>query len=397
MSVEVLQAFEKPLLHSPVLQQQHHLCQLASSQAANMIGSLPLDLGCWQQQPQQQQHNSSLQSASQDDTQALENRKLVILGLPWDTDEETLQQYFSQFGALEEAVIMKDRSTGKSRGFGFVTFLHYSDAQHVAVTDHQVDGRRCEAKFALQRGGGTPNRTTRIFVARIPSAVSDQQFRSYFEQFGIVQDAYMPKDAFKQGHRGIGFVTYASVEPVEHVMASTHTLNGQELAIDRATPKEKPGASHAQSTKKLTLQQQLASTLSPTHSLSHSGYSSGGTLFGGPYDPVSSASMVQHSSPHLARDANSPTSSNATTSHGVVGGLAGGPYSAPALPADFLKSLQGLAGLDVHGNGSSNAVLQVIHDAMHAPCGCAHVLRVYTCNGCGICGLHGTVDCMGVL
>ena len=359
MSVEVLQAFEKPLLHSSVLlQQQHHTCQLTSSQAANMIGSLPLDLGSWQQQPEQQQ-NACQQPASYDDSQAIENRKLVILGLPWQTDEEGLQQYFSQFGALEEAVIMKDRSTGKSRGFGFVTFLHHSDAQQVAVTDHQVDGRRCEAKFALPRGGSTPDRTTRIFVARIPSAVSDQQFRSYFEQFGIVQDAYMPKDAFKQGHRGIGFVTYASVEPVEHVMVSTHTLNGQELAIDRATPKEKSGASHAQSNKRLTLQQQLASTLSPTHSLSHSGYSSGGTPFCGPYDPVSSVSMAQHSSPHIGRDANSPTSSNVTSSHGVVGGMTSAHYKASGLPADFLMSLQGLAGLDVHGSGNSSAVLQV--------------------------------------
>ena len=372
MSVEVLQAFEKPLLHNSVLQQQHHPCQLTSSQAANMIGSLPLDLGSWQQQPEQQQ-NACQQPAIHDDRQAIENRKLVILGLPWQTDEEGLQQYFSQFGALEEAVIMKDRLTGKSRGFGFVTFLHHNDAQQVAVTDHQVDGRRCEAKFALPRGGSTPDRTTRLFVARIPSAVSDQQFRSYFEQFGIVQDAYMPKDAFKQGHRGIGFVTYACVEPVEHVMASTHTLNGQELAIDRATPKEKPGASHAQSNKRLMLQQQLASTLSPTHSLSHSGYSSGGTPFVGPYDPVCSASMAQHSSPRIGREASSPTSSNATSSHGMVAGITSGHYNASGLPADFLMSLQGLAGLDVQGSGNSSAVLQVCY-SMHMVYGCVYVL-----------------------
>ena len=76
---------------------------------------------------------------------------------------------------------------------------------------------RCEAKVALPRGGTHPNRTTRIFVARIPPTVQDAQFRSYFEQFGRVQDAYMPKDAFKQAHRGIGFVTYATAEPVEQV------------------------------------------------------------------------------------------------------------------------------------------------------------------------------------
>ena len=49
----------------------------------------------------------------------------------------------------------------------------------------------------------------------------------------------MPKDPSKQGHRGIGFVTYATASAVERVMSQTHTLNGNEIAIDRATPKEK--------------------------------------------------------------------------------------------------------------------------------------------------------------
>ena len=353
MSVEVLQAFEKPLLHTSALQQHHNRCQLAASEAATMISSLPLDLE-QQHWRQQQQHAAIHLSTDSENSQAIENRKLVVLGLPWETDEETLQQYFSQYGALEEAVIMKDRLTGKSRGFGFVTYLHQRDAQRVALTDHQVDGRRCEAKFALPRGGSTSNRTTRIFVARIPSAVSDQQFRSYFEQFGIVQDAYMPKDAFKQGHRGIGFVTYASVEPVEQVMGSTHTLNGQELAIDRATPKDKSNGSQSQSKQRLSLQQQLASTLSPTHSLSHSGYSAGAAPFGGAYDANSGANMAQHSSP---RDTNSPTSSNATS--GPCSNLPNGSYSSAGLTPDLLMSLQGLGGLDMHNNGSSNAVLQV--------------------------------------
>ena len=49
----------------------------------------------------------------------------------------------------------------------------------------------------------------------------------------------MPKDATKQSHRGIGFVTFASADSVEQVMSSPHSMNGQELAIDRATPKDK--------------------------------------------------------------------------------------------------------------------------------------------------------------
>lgn len=49
----------------------------------------------------------------------------------------------------------------------------------------------------------------------------------------------MPREASKLGHRGIGFVTFASPDAVEKLMASRHTLKGQELAVDRATPKEK--------------------------------------------------------------------------------------------------------------------------------------------------------------
>jgi hypothetical protein len=49
----------------------------------------------------------------------------------------------------------------------------------------------------------------------------------------------MPREASKLGHRGIGFVTFASPDAVEKLMAQRHTLKGQELAVDRATPKDK--------------------------------------------------------------------------------------------------------------------------------------------------------------
>ena len=41
---------------------------------------------------------------------------------------------------------MKDRTTGKSRGFGFVTFQRSSDAAHAGNKEHMVDGRRCEVR-----------------------------------------------------------------------------------------------------------------------------------------------------------------------------------------------------------------------------------------------------------
>ncbi len=53
---------------------------------------------------------------------------LLLCSVPWQTDDATLLQHFSQFGAVEEAQIMREKYTGKSRGFGFVTFRSTSEA-----------------------------------------------------------------------------------------------------------------------------------------------------------------------------------------------------------------------------------------------------------------------------
>ena len=47
--------------------------------------------------------------------------KIFVGGLPYHTTDESLREFFSKFGPIEEAVVINDRSTGKSRGYGFVS------------------------------------------------------------------------------------------------------------------------------------------------------------------------------------------------------------------------------------------------------------------------------------
>ena len=47
--------------------------------------------------------------------------KLFVGGLPYHTTDETLRAYFLQFGEIEEAVVIHDRVTRKSKGYGFVS------------------------------------------------------------------------------------------------------------------------------------------------------------------------------------------------------------------------------------------------------------------------------------
>ena len=70
-----------------------------------------------------------------------DNGKLFIGGISWDTDEERLKEYFGAYGEIVEAVIMKDRTTGRARGFGFVVFSDPSVADRVIKEKHNIDGR----------------------------------------------------------------------------------------------------------------------------------------------------------------------------------------------------------------------------------------------------------------
>ncbi|KUI67011.1 Glycine-rich RNA-binding protein 4, mitochondrial [Cytospora mali] len=88
--------------------------------------------------------------------------KLFIGGLAWHTEEGTLRQKFEEFGAVDEAVVVKDRDTGRSRGFGFVRYTNEDDALRAIASMNNVefDGRTIRVDKASDNGprGGYPPR-----------------------------------------------------------------------------------------------------------------------------------------------------------------------------------------------------------------------------------------------
>ncbi|XP_010545265.1 PREDICTED: heterogeneous nuclear ribonucleoprotein 1-like isoform X2 [Tarenaya hassleriana] len=182
--------------------------------------------------------------------------KLFIGGISWDTDEERLREYFSKYGEVVEAVIMRDRATGRARGFGFIVFADFSVAERVIMEKHMIDGRTVEAKKAVPRddqqalkrhsspihhmspghGGG---KTKKIFVGGLPSNITEAEFKNYFDQFGTISDVVVMYDHNTQRPRGFGFITYDSEEAVDRVLHKTfHELNGKMVEVKRAVPKE---------------------------------------------------------------------------------------------------------------------------------------------------------------
>ncbi len=88
------------------------------------------------------------------------SKKLFVGGLSWDTDDSGLRSAFEEHGPVVEAKVITDRETGRSRGFGFVTYQHGEDAQSAleAMNGTELDGRTLRVDSANDRrdnrGGG---------------------------------------------------------------------------------------------------------------------------------------------------------------------------------------------------------------------------------------------------
>jgi len=84
------------------------------------------------------------------------SKKLFVGGLSWGTDDHGLRQAFEQFGEVTEAKVITDRDTGRSRGFGFVTFNEPADADTAIeqMNGSELDGRNLNVNEAQERRGG---------------------------------------------------------------------------------------------------------------------------------------------------------------------------------------------------------------------------------------------------
>ncbi len=93
-------------------------------------------------------------------------KKIFVGSLSWNTNEDGLVNHFSKFGNIEEVKVITDRETGRSRGFGFITFSE-PDAADNAVSEMdgtEIDGRNVKVNIAEDRRrsfGGQQQRNNR--------------------------------------------------------------------------------------------------------------------------------------------------------------------------------------------------------------------------------------------
>ncbi|HEY3236485.1 MAG TPA: RNA-binding protein [Polyangiaceae bacterium] len=84
------------------------------------------------------------------------SKKLFVGGLSWGTTDEGLTAAFQAFGQILEARVVTDRDTGRSKGFGFVTFSDGASAAKAMqeLDGSELDGRQIRVNEAQERPGG---------------------------------------------------------------------------------------------------------------------------------------------------------------------------------------------------------------------------------------------------
>lgn len=171
---------------------------------------------------------------------------LVVLGLPWTTTEDSMRNYFEQYGEVNMVQVKTDPKSGKSRGFGFVRFAKSSIQTKLLSMRHFIDGRWCDVRVPLSKAEADATKAAqlsrKIFVGRLPDNITTEELRNHFSSFGTLTDVYIPKP-----FRNFAFVTFGTSDMAQSIFKHKHVINGTTVQISEAIPRDNAPANYAYS------------------------------------------------------------------------------------------------------------------------------------------------------
>ncbi|GFP96670.1 ubp1-associated protein 2c [Phtheirospermum japonicum] len=181
-------------------------------------------------------------------------RKLFVRGLGWETTTEKLRQVFSAYGELDEAnsIVITDKNTGKSKGYGFVTFKHI-DAAVLALKEpnKKIDGRITVTHLAAAGNSGTSHSADvalrKIYVGNIPFEISSERLLAHFSMYGEIEEGPLGFDKQTGKAKGFAFFVYKTEEGAKASLVDPmKTIDGHQVVCKLATDNKKPKSNAGQ-------------------------------------------------------------------------------------------------------------------------------------------------------
>lgn len=111
--------------------------------------------------------------------------KLFVGGLPYHTTDKTLKEHFQMYGEIDEAVVITDRTTGKSKGYGFVIMSTKEEAdQALKEPNPIIEGRKANVNLAIL--GAKPRGNAAAAAAKLPLTISPEFTALLSGQYGAL-------------------------------------------------------------------------------------------------------------------------------------------------------------------------------------------------------------------
>nr|XP_043609305.1 UBP1-associated protein 2C-like isoform X2 [Erigeron canadensis] len=167
------------------------------------------------------------------------NRKLFVRGLAWNTTTENLCAAFLEHGEIEEGVVIVDRTSGKSRGYGFITYKDIDSTRRALEAPIKlIDGRMAVCTLACEGVSsttGTDLAQRKLFIGGLSPEITSEMLLGFFKKHGDIEEgsvAYV-KDINKS--RGFGFITYKTVEAAKNAIDDPQKMfGGRNITVKHA-------------------------------------------------------------------------------------------------------------------------------------------------------------------
>ncbi|KAJ8544667.1 hypothetical protein K7X08_017250 [Anisodus acutangulus] len=175
----------------------------------------------------------------------ISQRKLFVRGLGWETTTDKLRQVFSVYGELDEAIVITDKASSKSKGYGFVTFKHV-DAAILSLKEpnKKIDGRITVTQLAAAGNSGNSQSSDvalrKIYVGNVPFEISSEKLLNHFSMYGEIEEGPLGFDKQTGKAKGFAFFVYKSEEGARASLVDpVKTIEGHQVLCKLATDNKK--------------------------------------------------------------------------------------------------------------------------------------------------------------